>query len=80
MSRETLRDFSGRIIGYIDTDTSTGNQTGRDFYQKIVGYYDAKEKVTRDFYQRIVGRGNMLSALVYKAEEAYQAQNRKNKS
>ena len=65
-----LRDFSGRIIGYIE-DKSDGDQIGRDFYGKIVGYWDKKLNVTRDYYQRIVGRGNMLSSLIQQAEDNY---------
>lgn len=65
---ETLRDFYGRIIGYIETDTKTGNKTGRDFYRRIVGYYDKNLNVTKDFYQRIVGRGDILTSLITKSE------------
>lgn len=72
MDRQILKDFQGRIIGYIDTDKRTQNKTGRDFYQRIVGYYDKKLNVTRDFYQRIVGRGDILSSLIYQAEAEYQ--------
>lgn len=64
IDRQPVRDFYKRIIGWIDTDTVSGDQVGRDFYQRIVGYYDAKQNVTRDFYKRIVNYGNMLSALI----------------
>ena len=66
---ETIRDFNGRILGYIETDSITNDQIGRDFYNVIVGYYDAKQKVTRDFYRRIVGRGNILASLIMRAAE-----------
>lgn len=64
IKREPVKSFDGRIIGWIDTDTVTLDQTGRDFYQRIVGYYDKKLNVTRDFYKRIRYRGNMLAALI----------------
>lgn len=64
MDRQPVKTFDGRVIGWIDTDTITGDQTGRDFYQRIVGYYDKKYNVTRDFYKRIKYRGNMLAALI----------------
>lgn len=79
MIRDTLRDFSGRIIGYIETDEKNGNKVARDFYQRIVGYYDKNLNVTKDFYQRIVGRGEVLSSLIYKAEEEYQQKLKGNK-
>lgn len=68
MTKREIRDFYGRIIGWVETDDVTGNKTGRDFYGRIVGYYDAKLNVTRDFYQRIVARGDALSGLIWEEE------------
>lgn len=67
-NRETLKDFYNRIVGYIDTDTVTGNKTGRDFYNRIVGTYNKNLNVTRDFYNRIVSRGDTLASLVMQSE------------
>ena len=64
MTKETIRDFNNRIIGYVETD-SNGNKTARDFYNRILGYYDAEQKVTRDFYRRIVARGDAVVGLIY---------------
>ena len=65
INRQPMRDDHGRVIGYIDTDTVTGDQTGRDFYQRVVGTYVKKLDQTRDFYGRVVFRGgNMLAALI----------------
>ena len=36
ISKEPVRLFSGKIIGYIETDKD-GNQQARDFYGKILG-------------------------------------------
>ncbi len=44
----TIRDFTGKIIGFIETDT-LGNKIVRDFYGRIVGKYDKKTDTTRDF-------------------------------
>ena len=63
MQKETIRDFQGRIIGYIETD-SQGNKTVRDFQLRIKGYYDARQNVTRDFQQRIVARGDASGMLL----------------
>lgn len=59
---ETIRDFYGKIIGYIETDAQ-GNKIIRDFYRKILGRYDKKHNVTRDFYNRIIARGDQSSLL-----------------
>ena len=68
IQRETIKDFYNRIVGYIETDTATGNKTGRDFYNRVVGYYNKNLNVTRDFYNRIVGRGDTLASLVMQSE------------
>ena len=61
---ETLKDWSGRIIGYVETDTITGNKILRDFYRKILGKYDKASDTTRDFYGRKVARGDQLLLLL----------------
>ena len=66
---QDLRDFYGRVIGYIETDPRTGDKVGKDFYKRVVGYYDKKLNITRDFYRRTVGRGDILSSLIYEANE-----------
>lgn len=64
MSKTTiLKDFSGRIIGFVETDIK-GNKTIRDFYRRIKGYYDAEQDVTRDFYKKIIARGDCSSMLL----------------
>ena len=62
--KETIREFGGRIIGYVETDAN-GNKTVRDFYNRILGYYDAKLNVTRDFYNRIISQGDTAVSLIY---------------
>ena len=66
--KETLKDFYNRIIGYIETDSVTGDKVGRDFYNRIVGRYDKKLNVTRDFYNRIVSQGDTLASLIMQSE------------
>ena len=64
-NQEILRDFYGKIIGYIETDNQ-GNKVIRDKYRKILGRYDKKMNVTRDFYGRIIGKGNQSAILFLK--------------
>ena len=61
--KETIRDFYGRILGTITTD-SLGNKVARDFYGKIVGRYDKTNNVTRDIYGRVVAKGDRVSGLI----------------
>ena len=62
MNKETIRDFYGKIIGYIETD-NIGNKTVRDFYGKILGYYDKSINATTDFYKRVIARGDCCGIL-----------------
>ena len=64
MAKETLRDFSGRILGSIDTKPN-GDAIAYDFYGRIVGKYNKIYNKTYDFYGRIIGEGNLLAGLVY---------------
>lgn len=61
--RDTIKDFYGRILGYIEDDGSN-RKVAKNFYGKILGYYYIREDVTKDFYGRIVAQGNILSALI----------------
>ena len=38
-TKETIRDFYGKILGYIETDSVTGNKVATNFLGKILGYY-----------------------------------------
>ena len=78
MLKEAIRDFTNRIIGYVETDEN-GNKTARDFYNRILGYYDAKLNVTRDFYNRIVARGDAVVGLIYEEEAKHEAERKKAK-
>lgn len=65
MQREAIKDLYRVIIGWIETDSSTGDQVAKDFNGIILGRYNAKLDVTTDFYGRILYRGNMVASLIY---------------
>lgn len=67
--REQIRDFYKKILGYIDTDTTTGVKTVRNFYMKILGTYDPRDNKTRDFYKRIIGTGDLTMMLLYQDQK-----------
>ena len=64
ISKEPVREFNGKIMGFIETDRQ-GNQQVRDFYGRILGTYDKKMDVTRDFQGSILTRGNTVLGLLY---------------
>jgi len=61
--RETIREFNGSIIGYIDTE-SNGDKTVKDFSGRILGYYRRSSDTTTNFSGRILYRGDMSAALL----------------
>lgn len=63
-SRETIKDFYGRIVGSIETD-GQGNKKAKDFYGRILGSYDKKLNLTKDFYGRILGTGDFVVSLIW---------------
>ena len=63
-TRLVIREFSGKIIGYIYVDDQ-GVKTVRDHFGKILGYYYPDRDVTTDFYGNIIARGDVASALLF---------------
>ena len=63
MDREVIKDYSGKIIGYLEKQPN-GDIIVKDFYCKILGRYDKAMDVTKDFYGKILFRGNMATALI----------------
>lgn len=61
--RETIRNFQGQIIGFIDTDSS-GNKTIRNFGGQILGFYKADRNCTTNFGGQILYFGDMSSSLL----------------
>ena len=64
VDKVTIREPSGKIVGYIETDKD-GNQQARDFSGKILGYYDKRTNMTRHFYGRPKTRGNTVMGFLY---------------
>lgn len=63
MKEEIIKDYYGRIIGYVQTQPN-GDKIGKDFYRRVVGYYDKRTNTTKDFYRRVVARGDALVSLI----------------
>jgi len=63
VGRETIREFSGSVIGYLDHE-SNGDIIVHSWSGKNLGMYEAKTDTTKDFAGRILYRGNMAPALL----------------
>ncbi len=61
--RETIRDYAGMIVGYLDHE-SNGDITARGYNGLIIGRYDKASDTTRNYAGRIIWRGNMAAALL----------------
>lgn len=64
MERQTIRDFYGKILGYIETNSATGIKKATNFQMLTLGTYDPNQNVTRDFYGRILANGDILASLI----------------
>ena len=62
MEKQMIKDFSGRIIGTIETDAA-GNKTVKEFSGRILGYYKKSIDATTNFNGRIIARGDATGML-----------------
>ena len=57
---ETIRTFTGQIIGYIKT-LSNGDKEVRNFTGQILGYYRKSQNITTNFTGQILFRGQDIT-------------------
>ena len=62
--KEKIKDWTGKIIGFVETDSVTGNKVVKDFYGKIKGKYNKKLNITQDFYGRTVAKGDQSAMML----------------
>lgn len=67
--RLILKNEKGSIMGFIDTNTKTGDMTAKDINGNILGFYRKKENYTKDIRGRILTIGDTLAALISQAYE-----------
>ena len=67
INKVAIREFSGKILGWLETDAA-GNQQVRTFSGRIIGRYDKQLDCTRDFYGKIITKGNTVSGLLYSSQ------------
>lgn len=60
-----IKDFSGRIIAYIDI-YSNGDKWVRSFSNEILGKYIKATDITSDFQNNIVAFGDNVGLLINK--------------
>lgn len=60
---EVVRDWTGWILGYIETKPN-GDKVAKDFYRRILGYYKKSIDSTTDFYGRVICKGDAARSLI----------------
>ena len=67
-TQDYITDYpSGKKLGIIETDTSTGDQRALDYNtRRVLGYYKAGPNITTDELYRTIAKGNCLASLIYK--------------
>lgn len=63
MNQVSVRDYTGRIIGYLESGPS-GSVDAHDNDGRLIGRYDAGTDSTEDTEGRIVMKGNKASLLI----------------
>lgn len=63
MAEETIKDWTGRIIAYVETKPN-GDKVVRAFSRRILGYYYKSRNVTTDFYGKILAYGDATGMLI----------------
>lgn len=61
--KEAIKDWQGKIIGFLETD-SMGNKILRNFQGQILGKYNYRLNITQDFYGRTVAKGDCVMMLL----------------
>lgn len=63
MSKIAIKDWQGRVQGYID-ERPNGDKYVSDWRGVQQGRYIKAQDVTKDFYGRVIAKGDMASALI----------------
>ena len=61
--REAINDWTGKILGWVETD-GAGNKELRNFQGQLLGTYKKNFNITCDFYGRTVAKGDCLMMLL----------------
>ena len=61
MAREIIRDFSGKIIAFIEDDPN--RKSVRSFDGRLLGWYDKKNGNTYEVSGRMIAKGDAIGML-----------------
>lgn len=64
ITKQPIREFSGKIIAWVITDSDSGDKTLTNFNGVVLGYYRKNRDVTTDFYGKELSKGDTLTMLI----------------
>ena len=64
MFGEPVKDWTGKVLGWVDTDKN-GNQTVKNFGGRVLAIYDARNNRTTDFAGKHLSEGNTAISYIY---------------
>ena len=64
ITKQPIREFSGKIIAWVITDSDSGDKTLTNFNGVILGYYRKNRDVTTNFYGKELSKGDTLTTLI----------------
>ena len=65
MDEIMIKDWQGVVIGYVRTDTHTGDKIAFDKQHIILGRYNKRLDITVNFNGIKVAQGDMTSGLIW---------------
>jgi YD repeat-containing protein len=65
MSRQTIKDAVGRLLGSIDTNPD-GSERGYDSQGQLLGSFDPQNDTTKTATGTLLAKGNALAVLLFK--------------
>lgn len=64
-NQESIRLFSGQVIGWVETE-SNGDKIYKNFAGQVLGYYRKSRNVTTDWYGRVTSYGDTGVVFIFK--------------
>jgi YD repeat-containing protein len=65
VSRQTIKDVTGKLLGSIDDANLSGREWAYDSQGKVLGSFDSQTNTTKTATGRLLAKGDGLVALIF---------------
>jgi YD repeat-containing protein len=65
VSRQTIKDSTGRLLGSIDDGNPNGSEWAYDSQGKVLGSFDPQTNTTKTATGKLLAKGNGLAGLIF---------------